>query len=125
MCHFKVDVIAGDANAAAYKYYKGQEYPDLCDSSVAVMLREMQREVNTGYPSESRLRIDYSTNNHPPQLHGANDLDCCFYGYSLMGKTGRPRIMRKRWSNIAKGQSAKLREQTGDKDGETDRRHFA
>ena len=43
--HFKVDVIAGDANAAAYKYYKKQEYQDLHNSSVAVMLREMQREV--------------------------------------------------------------------------------
>ena len=44
----KVDVIAGEANAAAYKYYKKLEYQDLCSSSVAVMLREMQGEVNTG-----------------------------------------------------------------------------
>ena len=29
VCHFKVVVIAGDANAAAYKYYKSQEYQDL------------------------------------------------------------------------------------------------
>ena len=36
--HFKVDVIAGDANAAAYKYSQNQEYQDLYDSSVAVML---------------------------------------------------------------------------------------
>ena len=48
--HFKVDVIAGDANAAAYKYYKKQQHQDLHDSSVAVILREMQREVNTGQP---------------------------------------------------------------------------
>ena len=26
VCHFKVDVIAGGANAAACKYYKNQEY---------------------------------------------------------------------------------------------------
>ena len=44
---FRVDVIAGDANAAAYKYYKKQEYQYLYNSSVAVLLREMQREVNT------------------------------------------------------------------------------
>ena len=31
--HFEVDVIAGDANAAAYKYYKKQEYQDLHKSS--------------------------------------------------------------------------------------------
>ena len=30
--NFKVDVIAGDANAAAYKYYRRQEYQDLFDS---------------------------------------------------------------------------------------------
>ena len=38
--NFKVDVIAGDANAAAYKFYERQEYPDLHNSSVAVMLRD-------------------------------------------------------------------------------------
>ena len=37
--HFKVDVIAGDANAAAYKYYRNQGYQDLHNSSVAIMLR--------------------------------------------------------------------------------------
>ena len=78
VCHFKVDVIAGDANAATYKYYKKQEYQDLYNSSVAIMLREMQREVNMGLPFANRLRIDYSTNNHPTQLHAANDVDCCF-----------------------------------------------
>ena len=78
VCHFKVDVIVGDANAAAYKYCKRQEHEDLHNSSVAVMLREMQREVNTGHPVERRLHIDYSTNKHPPQLHAATDLDCCF-----------------------------------------------
>ena len=56
--HMKVDVIAGDANAAAYKYNKRQENQDLHNSSVAIMLREMRREVNTGRPFESRLRID-------------------------------------------------------------------
>ena len=76
--HFKVAVIAGDANAAAYKYYKSQEYQDLHNSSVAVTLREMQREVNTGDRSERRFHSDYSTNNHPPQLHAADDLDCRF-----------------------------------------------
>ena len=58
VCHFKVDVIARNANAAAYRKYKTQEYQDLYNSSVAVMLREMQREVNTGQPFEIRLHID-------------------------------------------------------------------
>ena len=42
------------------------------------MLREMQREVITGHPFESRLHIDFSINNHPPHLHAADDLDFCF-----------------------------------------------
>ena len=75
VCHFKVDVIAADANAAAYKYYPCQEYQDVYDSSVAVMLREMQREVNTGHPFESRLPIDYYHNNHFAQLNSASDLE--------------------------------------------------
>ena len=75
---FKVDVIAGDANAAAYENCKNQEYQDLYDSLVAVMLREMQREVNTGHPLESRLHTDYSTDSHPPKLQAADDLVCCF-----------------------------------------------
>ena len=58
MHHFKVDVIAGDANAAAYKYHKKLEYQDLHNSSVAIMLREMQREVNMGLSFENRLHID-------------------------------------------------------------------
>ena len=57
-CTIKVDVIAGDANAAAYKYFKKHQYQDLYNSSVAIMLREMQREGNEGRPLESRLDID-------------------------------------------------------------------
>ena len=72
--HFKFDVIAGDANAAAYKYHKKQEHQDLHDSSVAVMLGQMQREVNTRQPFERRLHIDHSTNNHPTQLHAAKKM---------------------------------------------------
>ena len=42
------------------------------------MLREMQREVNTGHPFESRLHVDYSTNKNPLQFHAEDDLDWCF-----------------------------------------------
>ena len=69
------DVIAGGANAAAYKNYKRQEDQDLHNASVDIMLREMQREVNTGRPFGSRLQIDYSTDNNPSQLRPASDLD--------------------------------------------------
>ena len=76
--HYKVDVTAGDVNAAAYKYYKRQVCQDLYNSSVAVMVREMQRVVNTGRPFESRLHIDCFSNNHLSQLRSASDIDCCF-----------------------------------------------
>ena len=59
VCHFKVDVIAGDANAAAKRSYKSQEYQDLCNSLADFTLREMPREVNTGHPFEKGLYIDY------------------------------------------------------------------
>ena len=58
---------------------------------------------NTGHPFESKLHIDYSTNNHPPQLHAADDLDCCFMATLSWRKPVGPRIP---WSNIITGQSA-------------------
>ena len=76
--NFKVDVIGGDANAAAYKCYRRQECQDLYNSSVAIMLRDMQREVKTGRPFERRLHIDYHNKKHSLHISSANDLDCCF-----------------------------------------------
>ena len=76
--HRRVDVLAGDANAAAYKYYKRQEHHDLYNSSAAVMLREMQQEANRNRPFQSRLHIDSSTNNHQSQLRSKDYPDCCF-----------------------------------------------
>ena len=96
--HFKVDVIAGDANAAANRYYKKQECQDLHNSSVVVMLREMKCDVNEGQPFESRLHIDYY-HNHFSQLRSASDLDCCFMAFLSLVKPPGPRIMRKLWSN--------------------------
>ena len=81
--------MAEDAKAAAYTYHRKQECQDLYNFSVAIMLREMQREVNTGQPVENRLHIDYASKNRPPQLHAADDLDCVLYGHSLMEEAGR------------------------------------
>ena len=99
--HYKVDVIAGDVNAAAHKYYKRQVCQDLYNSSVAVMLREMQRVVNTGRPFESRLHIDCFSNNHLSQLRSASDIDCCFMAILSWRKPPGTRIMRKLWSKHA------------------------
>ena len=64
MYNYKIDVIAGDANAAAYKYFKNQKCQELYNSSVVIMLRELQREVNEGRPFQNRPCIDYYHCNH-------------------------------------------------------------
>ena len=97
--HLKVDVFAGDANGAAYKYYKRQKYQDLYNSSVAVILRGMQREVNMDRPFGSRRHIDYSTNNHHSQLRSTDYPDCCFMAILSGRNPLGPRIMRKLLSN--------------------------
>ena len=72
------------------------------------MLREMQREVNTGRPVESRLHID---NNHSSQLSSASDFDCRFMAVFSCRKPAGPRIMRKLWSNLREqGNEQKLKE---------------
>ena len=62
-------------------------------------------------PFEKKLHIDYSTRNHPTQLHAVNDIDCCFMATLSLGKPARLRIMRKRWSHLLRGLSMNLREQ--------------
>ena len=69
MRHFKVDVIALDSKAAAYMYYKNQEYHDLYDF---LSCRHAKRDATRG---ASHL-LFYQK--HPSQLHEANDFDCCF-----------------------------------------------
>ena len=98
--HFEVDVNAGHPNGAAYKYHKRQENQDLHSLSVAIMLREMRREVNTGRTLESMLHIDYSTNNHFSQRSSASDLDCGYMAMLSWRMPPGPRIMRKLWSNL-------------------------
>ena len=63
------------------------------------ILREMQREFNMNRQLESRLHIDYSTNNHHSQLRSTDYPDCCFVSILSGGKRPGPRIMRKLWSN--------------------------
>ena len=80
----------------------------------------MQREVNMELPLEGRLHIDYSTNNHPTQLHATNDIECCFMAILSCGKPVGPRIMRKLWSNLKPNHSMNFREQPSDLRERTD-----
>ena len=78
VCHFMVDVIAADAQRCSIQVLPMSRVHDLYASSVAVTLREMQREVNTGHPFDSRLHIDDYRNDHFSQFNTAGDFDCCF-----------------------------------------------
>ena len=75
--HFEVDVIAGDANAAAYKYNKHQEY-QIC-TILQLPLCSERCDVRSIRDAELKAGfIDYSTNNHSSQRSSASDLHCCF-----------------------------------------------
>ena len=53
----QVDVIAGDANGTAHKYFRNQKYQDLYNSSVAIMMREMQHEIYERRPLKTRFAL--------------------------------------------------------------------
>ena len=110
VCHFKVDVIAGEPTPHHTSAKKRQKHQDMHGSSVAIMLREMQREVNTGHSFERRLHIDYSTCNHPPAIwlsfHGESQPD--------------PEFMRKLWSNLKPNHAVNFREHLADVRERTD-----
>ena len=96
---FKVDVIAGDVNAAAYKYYKRQECQHLHNSSIAIMPREMNVRSIRDTRFDSRRHIDYFYRKSFFKVSSANDLDCCFMAILSCGKPPGPRIKRKLSSN--------------------------
>ena len=112
VCHCKVDVIAGDANAAACMSYKNQEHQDLYDSSIAVMQREMQREVNTGH----HLEAGFMWIILPIIIRLSFTQQMILIIVSWRTPVG-PRVMSKLWSSITTGQSENLREQTDDRKG--------
>ena len=89
VCHFNVDVIARDANAAAYKNYKNKS-TKIC---TILQLQSCKERCNVKSMRDTHLKcklhIDYSTNNHPPQLHTATDLDCCSMATLFMVKASR------------------------------------
>ena len=74
----------------------------------------MQREVNMGHLFESGLHLHYSTNDHPPQLHSADDFDCCFTAFLSWRKPVGSRIMRKHWSNLRAQTDDNEKKQTQD-----------
>ena len=57
MCLLRIDVITTDLNDVVYKRYKKQKYEDLQNSSLVIILREMQREVNLDLPIFQEIYI--------------------------------------------------------------------
>ena len=90
--NFQVDVIGGDANAAAYKYYKRQKYQDLHNSSVVVTSRERRNVRST---RDVHLKAGFAL----------------IMAVLSCRKPAGPRIMRKLWSNLCEqGNEQKLKE---------------
>ena len=87
---------------------------DRCCYVLYSRVRETQREVNMDRPFESRLHIDYSTNNHHSQLHSKNCPDCCFIAILSRRKPTGPRLMRRLWSNTRERTQSNEREQAED-----------
>ena len=67
-----------------------------------------------GRPFESRLHIGYSANDHPPQVHSADDFECWFTTFLSWRKPVSPRIMRKLWSNLCDQTDDNEEQQTED-----------
>ena len=76
------------------------------------MLKEKQREDNTGQQFENRLHIDCSTNNHLSQLQQADDLECGFMAILPWRQPPGPGTRRKLESYIANGHSVISRERS-------------
>ena len=55
----KVDVIVGDANKLANRYYAGQAYDDMANSSFQVSMRQALYYWNTGTPLSRRLSMEF------------------------------------------------------------------
>ena len=76
------------------------------------MLKEKQREDNTGQQFENRLHIDCSTNNHLSQLQEADDLECWFMAILPRRQPPGPGTRRKLGSSFANGHSVISRERS-------------
>ena len=55
--HYRVDVIVGDTTAAAYMYYKRQEYQALYNSSIAVTSRENSKKIQHEPPISEQTSL--------------------------------------------------------------------
>ena len=84
------------------------------NSSVAVKLREIQREVSMGRPFKSRLHIDHFTDNHLSLLRSAGDLDCCFMAVLSGREPPGSRIKKTLWSNTRERTRSEEKEQAED-----------
>ena len=83
---YQVDIISGDANQAAFKYYNNQEIPDPGNSVVQLLFHQMIADVNRGVELKCRvsgLLLDNNSVNEYVSLSRGEpdvDLDCCFTG---------------------------------------------
>ena len=84
----RVDVVVGDATAAAYRYYKRQEYQALYNSSIAVTIRENSTKIPQEPPiSEQDIIVIIRPVITILSIARQIILIVASHGYSLMEKT--------------------------------------
>ena len=109
VCHFKIDVIAGDANATAYKHYKRQEYQDLHNSCCHHVERCNVRSIR-----DAHLKASFTSIIKPIiillSFTQEEILTVVLWLFSH-GKASWIQIMRQLWSNSRK-QTQRKREET-------------
>jgi len=90
----RVDVLCGDANQAAYKYYNHQTFRDIPNSMVVRLVRDMVESVNKDLAYPQRLSMNFMTNNHEENFR-TDDPDCCVTFVFGWGKATAARTTRK------------------------------
>ena len=73
---YRVDILCGDANQAAFKYYNHQAFHDIPNSMVVSLVRDMVATVNKDLAYPQRLSMKFMTNNHEENFVN-DDPDCC------------------------------------------------
>jgi hypothetical protein len=90
----RVDVLGGDGNGAAYKYFNNQKFSDPMNSSVCRIIRHVQEQWNTGKPVALRLTLDEISSSKLDNNLAFTCDDCCWVHVFGWGKTVASRAER-------------------------------
>ncbi len=83
----RVDVLGGDGNRAAYRYFNNQKFSDPMNSSVCRIIRHVQEQWNTGKPVALRMTLDEISSGKLDNSLAFTCDDCCWIHVFGWGKT--------------------------------------